>query len=255
MKKFWKSIIEPLFKAAQPAVIVEIGSEEGINTLDLLKYCRCHRSTLYVIEPEPHFDVTAFQKQFGEHLIFLQDISLNVLSQIPQFDAVLIDGDHNWYTVFHELCVIESYALREGEFPLVLMHDVCWPYARRDLYYQPERIPAEYRQEFQRSGVLPGRCELVPDGANNRHYHALLEGAPRCGVLTAAEDFLKQTKLPVRFITLPGFNGLGLMADERRLSRDSRFKEVWDSITLTEPLRRHFEMVEAVRLERLYARK
>ncbi len=65
---------------------------------------------------------------------------------------MFLDGDHNWYTVFHELRLIEEHCQRnERLFPLVLLHDLGWPYGRRDLYYNPETIPAEYRQPYARA--------------------------------------------------------------------------------------------------------
>ena len=61
-------------------------------------------------------------------------------------DAALVDGDHNWYTVYNELKMLAATARDAGApLPLLIMHDVCWPYGRRDLYYAPERIPEEFR--------------------------------------------------------------------------------------------------------------
>ena len=36
------------------------------------------------------------------------------------------------------------------------MHDVGWPYGRRDLYYAPEQIPEEFRQPYRRAGHAAG---------------------------------------------------------------------------------------------------
>ena len=53
---------------------------------------------------------------------------------------VVIDGDHNYYTVSEELRLIGERAAG-AELPLLLFHDVCWPHARRDDYFAPELIP------------------------------------------------------------------------------------------------------------------
>ncbi len=58
---------------------------------------------------------------------------------------MIIDGDHNYYTVREELRLIAERAAG-AELPLLLFHDVCWPHGRRDDYFDPEQIPAEYRQ-------------------------------------------------------------------------------------------------------------
>jgi hypothetical protein len=255
MKKFWKNVIEPLFEAARPVIIVEIGSDKGINTKNLLDYCRSHQAVLHVIDPDPQYNVKPLQQQYGEHLVFYRDLSLNVLPHIPSYNAILIDGDHNWYTVFNELRIIETYAQRQPTFPIVLLHDVTWPYGRRDLYYNPQRIPAEFRKIYRQCGVLPGRRELVPEGTNSRYDHALLEDEPRCGVLTAIEDFLQQTLLPLDFMTIPGFNGLGLIADKRQLNEDQAFEEFWNSLKLSPMLRKHFEKLESVRIEQFVTQR
>ena len=71
--------------------------------------------------------------------------SLEALPRIPLPDAVIIDGDHNYYTVSEELRLIGERA-PGAELPLLLFHDVCWPHGRRDDYFAPELIPAEHRQ-------------------------------------------------------------------------------------------------------------
>ncbi len=40
--------------------------------------------------------------------------------------------------------------------PVLILHDVGWPYGRRDLYYTPETIPEEFRQPYEQAGMLPG---------------------------------------------------------------------------------------------------
>ena len=75
---------------------------------------------------------------------------------------VLIDGDHNWYTVLSELETIERLCDERGQgFPLVLLHDIGWPYGRRDLYYDPASIPEEHRKPYDKKGMLPGVPGLV----------------------------------------------------------------------------------------------
>ena len=54
--------------------------------------------------------------------------------------VVVIDGDHNYWTVSEELRLLSERA-PGAELPLLLFHDVCWPHARRDDYFAPELIP------------------------------------------------------------------------------------------------------------------
>src|ERR1039457_6819312 len=90
----------------------------------------------------------------------VEGISLEVLPELSDaFDCVLIDGDHNWYTVFHELNVISDRdLLKPGG--MVFFHDVEWPYGRRDMYFQPETIPQKYRHSCAQKGIVEGQSEL-----------------------------------------------------------------------------------------------
>ena len=76
----------------------------------------------------------------------------------------LVDGDHNWYTVVNELRLIAATSAGAGEpLPVLICHDVGWPYGRRDLYYAPEQIPEEYRQPWAQQGACaPAGAEVVP---------------------------------------------------------------------------------------------
>ncbi len=71
--------------------------------------------------------------------------SHDVLRKIELTDAIVVDGDHNYYTLSEELRIVTERA-QGAETPLMIFHDVGWPHARRDTYYVPERIPEEHRQ-------------------------------------------------------------------------------------------------------------
>src|SRR3990172_3274569 len=156
MHRFWPSIIQPLLVRLRPKVVVEIGCGEGLNTKNLLEFCAASGSVLHAIDPSPGFDVGTWQEEHGDRLVFHRGNSLKALPEVGPMDAVLIDGDHNWYTVFHELKLIERLSREHHHgFPLVMLHDIGWPYGRRDMYYDPETIPEEYRQPYLRKGMRP----------------------------------------------------------------------------------------------------
>src|ERR687894_1538058 len=161
MHRFWDSIIEPVLEALQPRSIVEIGSDKGFNTRNLVEFCQRSDAKLHVVDPLPKYDVAAWQERYGEHIAFYSVLSLNAMLLIDRFDVVLIDGDHNWYTVLSELKLIEKRCKELSQpFPLVLMHDIGWPYGRRGLYYKPETIPDAYRRPFSKEGMHPESAEL-----------------------------------------------------------------------------------------------
>ncbi|MEZ5167505.1 MAG: hypothetical protein R2695_13815 [Acidimicrobiales bacterium] len=46
--------------------------------------------------------------------MFHRALSLDALRHTPAFDVALIDGDHNWYTVYHECRLLAEASQREG---------------------------------------------------------------------------------------------------------------------------------------------
>lgn len=213
MLAFWPDVIHPILRALTPATIVEIGSEEGKTTRLLAEFAHSSHAHLTAIDPAPRFDVKAWTSKYQDHFTMLALPSLVALPSIRQFDVILIDGDHNWYTVYNELLLIESLSKQIGQpLPLVLLHDIGWPYARRDLYYDPATIPEEYRHPFQRRGISPTSSELVVQGGFNRSLNnACHEGGPKNGVRTAIEDYLAQTAEKIAFVRIPAVFGLGIL--------------------------------------------
>ena len=252
MKRFWNTVVEPILEASQPKIILEIGSSQGVNTENLLEYCRKHDARLHVIEPAPLYDVDALRLEYGERFIFHEGLSLNVLSEIESFDAVLIDGDHNWYTVFNELKLIEKKSLENSrDFPLVLLHDVGWPYGRRDLYYDPDTIPREHRKPYAKKGISWGDPGLVPDGGLNQHLdNAVVEGEPEEGVLTAIEDFLGATRYEIELLKLPGIHGLGVLTTKRLKEENLHLAELIEDLDFSPFVENYVEGLEKARLER-----
>lgn len=214
MHRFWEKVIKPVIAAHQPKSIVEIGSLSGLNTVKLLDYCQHCDAVCHVIDPLPRFEVEWAQLWYGEKFKLHQDLSLNALPQIESYDMILIDGDHNWYTVYHELKQVSEMAEKSGQFPLVLLHDTAWPYGRRDMYYNPETVPEEFRQPCELKGIVPGSSALVEGAFNWTVHNAVHEYGERNGVLTAVEDFMKQYPVPLRLHLLHSNNGLGVLLPE-----------------------------------------
>ena len=250
MYRFWEPVVGPLLEIHKPEVIVEIGSDLGYNTLNLLDFCRRTGATLHAIDPLPKFDVDAWEHEYKEELTLHRLPSLEALPQLPDADAVLIDGDHNWHTVFHELKTLEEVAqLHGGNFPLVFLHDIGWPYGRRDLYYEPDRIPEPHRHPYRLAGLRPSRRDVDTTGGLNTHlYNALEEGGPRNGVLTAIEDFLEQTTLDLELVTVPGIHDLGILISVALRTQDAALSQFLEELTASPTLREVTRQVEALRV-------
>ena len=163
MHWYLKLLINPLLEALGPKTIVEIGVEVGAVSGPLLRWAQANGAIVHAIDPDPTLSVDRLHAEYGEQLHFHRCKSLAVLDAITDVDLALIDGDHNWYTVINELRALERRASEDGrEPPVMLLHDVGWPYGRRDLFYDPEAIPEAHRQPHARAGVKPGRSELGP---------------------------------------------------------------------------------------------
>jgi len=248
MYRFWETVIEPLLEVVHPESIVEIGSEYGKNTKNILKYCQKTGAVLYTIDPSPKFDVEEWKEEYGNYFIFYRSLSLNALPLIPDIDVVLIDGDHNWYTVYHELKLLEKQAIqKQKNFPLVMLHDVGWPYARRDLYYNPENIPLAYLKPYKKMGLHPDTPELVENGGINSHLcNSIYENNLQCGVLTAVEDFMEDTSFSLDIFKLPAFHGFGILYPAE-LKQNTSFKNLVDGFSSSGHLIKLVEQLEESR--------
>lgn len=242
MFRFWETCTGPLIDALAPQTIVEIGAFAGEHTRLLLD-ATPPGSVVHSIDPEPAFDVDAWAMEHGDRFVFHRAPSLTALADLPAADLVLVDGDHNWFTVLHELHALEDAA---GErFPVVLLHDVGWPYGRRDLYYAPERIPPADRHPTGRGGIVPGTSELVEVGGLNAGlWHAVHEGGPRNGVLTAIEDFLAETDRDLDFFDLPGLFGLGILFPRSLADASPATAGLLSALRPGPALRSHLEALE-----------
>jgi hypothetical protein len=213
MRTFVRHYIAPLAGSCHWQSICEIGARNGTSTDILLKLPLKHYTVI-----DPCIDDDLREKYADDSRVrVIKSNSLDALAVGgpigvgAAFDCILLDGDHNWYTVFNELRLIRECALlRPGGF--VFLHDVDWPYGRRDLYYQPGTIPPEFCHPFAQKGIVRGQSSLAAAGGLNIDYlNALQEGGPQNGVLTAIEDFLAQHPHDYRFFTIHYQWGLGVL--------------------------------------------
>ena len=151
MQYFWHWAIKPLLRDRGVKSVLEIGSCEGGMPDRLVEAFPGMRVS--VVDLCINADLETKFKDV-DPITFYQGYSLKVLPKLQgPFDAIFIDGDHNYYTVWNELKLIDKHnLLKKGG--LLLFHDVRPPFARKDYYYDPESIPEEAKAEGAKKGVL-----------------------------------------------------------------------------------------------------
>lgn len=183
MQYFWDWAIGPLLRSAGASRVLEIGASWGGNTERLVRDLPNARVTVI----DPCFDADLVAKFKGEPRVEVRKgKSLEMLPEISgQYDAILIDGDHNYYTVYSELHLIAERGLLAPN-GFILLHDMGPPYGRMDMFYDPEAVPPEAK--------APGRPQ---------------------GVRTAVEAFIADAPEPYRLLTWRAQHGLGCMMREK----------------------------------------
>jgi len=221
--------------ARQARSVAEVGSYAGELTEPLLDWASRRGARVIAIDPAPRPALVKLREDRPD-LELITAPSDEALGRIVLPDAVVLDGDHNYYTVSEELRIIAERA-PGAEFPLLLFHDVGWPWGRRDSYFDPERIPEAHRQPLLRNARLfPGNRGLAEEGAQFQTA-AVREGGPRNGVLTAIEDFV-EARPELRLATVPAFFGFGVVwrSDATWADALARVVEQWDRNPLVERL-------------------
>jgi len=200
-------LIGRLLHAVGPGVVIEVGADKGDFTRELLTWAAGGQTEVIAVDPEPAPELLELEQR--SELRLVREPSPDALAGLPSPDAIILDGDHNHYTLSRELRAIAN---RSGDtgLPLTLIHDISWPHARRDTYYTPDRIPEEHRQPLAHDVLVsPGVAGTTSVGVGFE-WAAAHEGGPRNGVLTAVEEFIAE-RSGVRLATLPAFFGLGVI--------------------------------------------
>jgi len=194
--------------AAGVQSVAEVGAYAGDLTRYLLDWARGGEARVWAVDPSPQPELVALDEE-RDDLTLVRATSHDALREMPLLDAYVIDGDHNYWTVSEEIRLITA-QVSDGPAPLLLFHDVGWPHGRRDDYYAPEQVPAEYRQPtVEGGGLFPGISEPRPGGLPYK-WPADHEGGPRNGVLTAVEDHVNSDE-KLRLAIVPSFFGLGVV--------------------------------------------
>jgi hypothetical protein len=216
MSEFSDVILDCL-DIAEAARIAEIGAEFGGMSQRLAAFAGQYGGSLTSIDPAPKPEFLEWVRDC-EHVEHVPLRSLEAIDGLSDIQAWVIDGDHNYYTVYHELKAIDAVCRRDGRPLLAFLHDVSWPCGRRDFYYAPEQIPSEWRHAYDYdAGVHIDTTEMLPGrgfrGGGNFAFATHI-GGPRNGVLTAIEDAIEEMQASGRNLAwahVPAVFGLGIL--------------------------------------------
>ena len=218
VSEFSDLILEAL-RLSDAQDIVEVGAEHGGMSALLADHCRARGGQLTSIDPAPKREFLDWVNA-NPDVRHLAKTSLDAFGELDAADAWIVDGDHNWYTVYHELRQIEAISRRAGKPVLVFLHDVGWPCGRRDMYYAPGQIPAEFRHPHSFNAGATLDCPVLVEGRGFRGAgfaaFANVAGGARNGVMTAIDDFLAEELAQGRefgFAEIPAVFGLGVLFD------------------------------------------
>ncbi|MFZ9596416.1 MAG: class I SAM-dependent methyltransferase, partial [Bdellovibrionia bacterium] len=215
MISYWP-IIERLLKLFSPKAICEIGSERGLTTEKLLAYATEFGITLHSVDPslDTRFKQTDY---FAPHRV----TSKEFLELGNEISFYLLDGDHNYSTVALELAACER-NVNPGEPACILLHDVSWPWAFRDLYYSPTRVTNPKAHSYSTAIHLEDH-EFSRSGFPNGNSYAMANeyGGPKNGVLQAVTDFIRNRR-DWNYFQIPSLYGLGILTRTSGLSSEKR---------------------------------
>lgn len=252
MLPLWDVAIAPVLHAAKARRIVEIGAGRGETSVQMLKDLGPD-AVLHVIGRAPALDPQEHERAFRGRFRFHEGLSLDVLPDLPAVDAAIVDGDHNWYTVLNELRLLSKGARDASELlPIFVLHNVLWPYGRRDVYDAPGQIPEQHRRPWARRGIGRNATRLLEQGGlNPTKCNAIMEGGPHNGVMTALDDFVAEHGEPLRVVVLPICFGLAIVTSDARLDGQPELAAVLDRLESADGRGELLEVAEEVRLRAL----
>jgi Methyltransferase domain len=231
-------VMIPCIDATGAKSVAEVGAYAGDLTRLLVDWAAASGGKVLAIDPSPRPALVALDEERQE-LELVCRTSVEALPRIELPDVVIIDGDHNYWTVSEELRLIAERASGAGT-PLLMFHDVSWPHAFRDDYFDIGLIPDEYRQPVagpdRSRGLYPGDLGLRRGGLTYPRS-AVSEGGERNGVRTAVEDFVSSHH-GLRFARVPAFFGFGVVwhKDAPWADRVAEHMEPWDENPVIERL-------------------
>lgn len=226
MFNFFELCIIPTFLSRfDVEKVLAIGLSNELLMNEIISYCISNNYSLYSIDSKINIhdlisEIDDLNEDYlEENIKHYKDDALTILPNFESFDAIFINDDPNWYTVYNELDLIKK---NNPNFPIVFVCNNKYPNKRRDSYINPNKIPEEYKNEcctdlpvIYKEGDETKQT-MIKDG----FCHAIHQDTPKNGVLTAIEDFLKEN-FSLKSLDINPFEGITLIYES---SHDANIK-------------------------------
>lgn len=182
-------IIKQFLLETESPKILEVGLDRGVTTIPVIAFlCRTQKKFEFtgidVLLQEPLLITLRNIDMASEQQVKLfQDSSLNVLPKLVEeskkFNVILLDGDHNYYTVSKELEYLNSLVEDDG---IVIIDDYHGRWSDKDLWYAEEKgyenvSQATKKIETDKHGVKPAVDEFV-EANPGWEMSTLMQGEP-----------------------------------------------------------------------------
>ena len=181
MYQLFENYTLKILNSLKPKRILEIGVFEGANTAKILGWCKSNGSHLTSVDPcewtgdvlpksfrapyknnslklTPKYLINIYEKAIEKFWSVKKKTSLDYLkNEKKKFDLIILDGDHNYYTVLNEL---NSLKKNFNKNFCILLHDIYGKWARNDKYYNISEIPKRFRYS-EKEGVMEAVDEFL----------------------------------------------------------------------------------------------
>ena len=131
MDALWDILILPVIERVNADYIVELGSDTGFNTRNILEYCTNNNARMTTVAPFPNLYIDELKIEYRDIFEYYIENGLSRLPLLENFEVILIEVDNDFPMLFKELEAIEKISLNK-KFPLIFLIDQRYYFPNKD---------------------------------------------------------------------------------------------------------------------------